>query len=159
MTIIALSQRAAAADPALAAWLAGCGLRVAAMAGDAPRERGEVRILHVSEIVSASHRDVLIELAEGAPVLVRAADGQPARIRFGFADMAFAHALIAELVRPADRPACGEPDSARFLSLAAKIARQRRDRAGARRDRHRQGGRRPLHPRRRRRARTSRSSR
>ena len=65
---------------------------------------------------------MLIDLADGAPELVRAANGQPARISFGFNDMAFGHALIAELVRPADRPACGEPDSARFLSLAGKIA-------------------------------------
>jgi two-component system response regulator FlrC len=123
MTEIALSQRAAATDPALAAWLAGVGLPCPVIAGDAPRGRGDLRILHVSEIGCATHRDVLIDFADGTPELVRAAKGQPARIRFGFADMAFGHALTAELIRPADRPACGEPDSARFLSLAAKIAR------------------------------------
>ena len=123
MIDIALSHVAAAMDPALAAWLAGVGLPCAAVAGDAPRGRGDVRILHVSEIGCATHRDVLIDLVDGAPELIRAAAGQPARIRFGFGDMAFGHALIAELVRPADRPACGEPDSARFLSLAAKIAK------------------------------------
>ncbi len=122
MTDIGLSHAAAAADPALAAWLASIGLRCTAVAGDAPRGRGEVRILHADEIAVATHRDVLIALADGAPSLERAADGMPARIRFGFADLAFGHALIAELVRPADRPACGEPDSARFLSLAGKIA-------------------------------------
>ncbi|TVV73167.1 sigma 54-interacting transcriptional regulator [Sphingomonas solaris] len=122
MTIIALSHAAAAADPTLAAWLAGTGLRCAMIAAETPRERGDIRILHVDEIAHATHRDVLIALEEGAPLLTRAAAGRPASIRFGFADMAFGHALIAELVRPAGRPACGEPDSARFLSLAAKIA-------------------------------------
>ena len=122
MTTIAISQVAAAADPALAAWLAGIGLRCAVIAADTARERGEVRILHGSETAFATHRDVLIDLRDGEPVLARAAAGQPARIAFGFADMAFGHALIAELIRPADRPACGEPDSARFLSLTAKIA-------------------------------------
>ncbi len=122
MTITGLSHVAAASDPALAAWLGGIGLRCAIIAGDAPRGRGDARILHVSEIGHATHRDVLIDLEDGPPSLVRAAGGQPATIRFGFADMAFGHALIAELIRPSMRPACGEPDSARFLSLAGKIA-------------------------------------
>jgi two-component system response regulator FlrC len=36
--------------------------------------------------------------------------------------MAFGHALAAELVRPHPRPACGEPESARILALADRIA-------------------------------------
>jgi two-component system response regulator FlrC len=46
----------------------------------------------------------------------------PATIRFGFDDMAFGHALIAEWVRPEPRPACGEPASADFLALVEKVA-------------------------------------
>ena len=49
MTTIAISHCAAASDPALAAWLAGTGLRCPVVAAGAPRERGDVRILHVSE--------------------------------------------------------------------------------------------------------------
>ena len=43
-------------------------------------------------------------------------------IRFGFADMAFGLAMLSELVRPAGRPAMGEPDSALYLKLAEKVA-------------------------------------
>jgi two-component system response regulator FlrC len=65
----------------------------------------------------------LTDFVDGAPELVRARDGQPATIRFGREDMAFGHALLAELVRPADRPACAEPDSAALLTLSERIAR------------------------------------
>nr|WP_240500106.1 sigma 54-interacting transcriptional regulator [Sphingomonas montana] len=76
----------------------------------------------MSEMTQATHRDILVELADGAPMLVRARGGMPAQLRFGLADMAFGHALIAELLRPAMRPACGEPESAAFLGLAARVA-------------------------------------
>ena len=123
MKIIGLSERAAQAHPALATWLNGTGLACETVTTDAPAVRGRVRILHTSERASATNRDILTDFSEGAPVLIRSADGQPALVRFGFDDMAFGHALIAELVRPAHRPACGEPDSERFLALAAKMAR------------------------------------
>jgi two-component system, response regulator FlrC len=95
-----------------------CGV----IAADAPRERNEMRVLDESEIAFATHRDILVNFADGQPELVRATNGFPARIRFGFDDMAYGLALIAELLRPADRPACGEPESALFLALATKIA-------------------------------------
>jgi two-component system response regulator FlrC len=120
--VTTISTKAAMEDPALAAWLAGVGLPCRIQDGDVRRDRQEISILHVSEVANATHRDVLIELADGAPVLERARGGMPARLRFGFADMAFGHALIAELLRPAARPACGEPDSAAFLTLATRVA-------------------------------------
>ena len=117
-----ISTKAAMEDPALAAWLAGVGMPCTIQDGEIRRDRNDIAVLHVSELASATHRDVLIELAEGAPVLEQAQSGMPARVRFGFADMAFGHALIAELMRPAQRPACGEPESAAFLTLAARVA-------------------------------------
>jgi two-component system response regulator FlrC len=122
MKTIGLSKRAAEANPALAAWLSGVGLPVAILDAAMPRARDEARILDASEMAHATHRDLMVDFAEGAPEFVAARGGMPARIRFGFADMAFGHALIAELVRPEARPACGEPESARFLALAEKIA-------------------------------------
>ena len=106
----------------LAGWLAGVGLPCRTLPAQAPRARDERRILHADEIAHATHRDVLVELSDDPPSLVRTRDGRPACASFGFADMAFGLALIAEMVRPPERPACGEPESARFLSLAAKVA-------------------------------------
>lgn len=121
-SVTTISTMAAGDDPALATWLAGVGIacRVGEAAG--PRGRDEMRVLHASELAHATHRDVLVEVASGAPMLERARAGRPARVRFGFEDMAFGHALIAELLRPALRPACGEPESAAFLGLAARVA-------------------------------------
>jgi len=122
MTQIGLSEGAAGADPALASWLAGVGLPTFRIdvADVAPKDM--IRIIALSERASARHSDILLEICDGAPAYVPAAKGLPAEIRFGFEDMAFGHALIAELVRPAGRPACGEPESAAFLGLAARIA-------------------------------------
>jgi len=122
MTTIGLTKRAAEANPALAAWLSGIGLSVAIMDVGLPRGRGEGRVLDASEIEHATHRDLIVECADGTPEFVAAAAGRPARIRFGFSDMAFGLAVIAEHVRPQDRPAVGEPASARLLALADRIA-------------------------------------
>jgi len=122
MQKITVTEMAYEIDPALVPWLSGCGFTVARVAAGAPRERDEIRVLAPAEIGAATHRDILVELADGLPLLERAAGGMPARLHFGFEDMAFGHALIAELVRPAVRPACGEPESARFLALAERIA-------------------------------------
>jgi len=123
MTTIVLSERAGQAHPALATWLKGAGLCCRTLSADSAPRRGEVRILHVSEIGIASHRDILTDFVDGEPEFIRAANGQPATIRFGRADMAFGHALIAELVRPAHRPSCAEPDSTALLALADRVAR------------------------------------
>jgi len=122
MQKISVTDRAYEIDPALGPWLSGCGFAVARVMAGATRGRDEVRILAHDEIGAATHRDILVELAAGPPLLERAAGGMPARLRFGFEDMAFGHALVAELARPAVRPACGEPESARFLALAERIA-------------------------------------
>jgi two-component system response regulator FlrC len=119
---IGLSERAAAVDPALAAWLGSIGLPPVRLSAEAPAPRDMIRILDAAEIAHATHRDILLSVRDGAPEYTAASKGMPARIGFGFADMAFGHALIAELVRPAGRPACGEPESAAFLTLVARIA-------------------------------------
>jgi len=122
MNSIGLSKHAAEAHPTLAAWMSGVGMPVAIMDANLPRGRDEARILEISERGHATHRDLLIEAADGEPSYVPAHGGMPATIRFGFADMAFGNALIAELVRPAGRPACGEPESVRFFALAERVA-------------------------------------
>ncbi|HEY0270300.1 MAG TPA: sigma 54-interacting transcriptional regulator [Sphingomonas sp.] len=123
MTSIGISTRAQEENPAIAAWLAGVGIATKLVnATDAPA-RDAVRILAADEISAATVRDILIETVEdGTPSLVLSSNGMPARIRFGFEDMAFGLATIAELVRPSDRPAVGEPESALYLRLAAKVA-------------------------------------
>lgn len=113
--MIFVSDKAAEKNPALARWLTGAGLQLGT-------GRTGRRVLDASEAAGAREGDILIEFADGAPALTLAASGRPARIRFGFEDMAFGHALAAELARPAARPACGEPESARLLALAERIA-------------------------------------
>ena len=118
--MIGLSEKAAAANPALARWLAGAGLPCRPVS--ASDIASGPRILDHGEAASARAGDLLIEYADGAPSLTVGSKDEPSRLRFGFDDMAFGHALAAELVRPADRPACGEPESARLLALAERIA-------------------------------------
>ncbi|MBB4642466.1 sigma-54 interaction domain-containing protein [Rhizorhapis suberifaciens] len=108
--------------PTLAAWLKGACFDVAILAETPRPDRNALRLLTPEEIGGATHRDILIEWRDGEPELVRARSGMPARIAFGFPDAALGHALVAELVRPASQPAVGEPDSARLLQLAVRIA-------------------------------------
>ena len=121
-TTIGISERAQGSHPTLTAWLAGAGIETVIVDPAAPAARDAVRILHVTERALARHRDVLTDFADGKPVLNRAANGLPATIVFGFEDMPFGHALIAEMVRPRIMPACGEPESAQQLKIAARIA-------------------------------------
>jgi two-component system response regulator FlrC len=114
--MIFVSEEAAASDPALNRFLTGAGLSLTGDAGAARR-----RVLTAGDASTARPGDVVIDFADGPPSLVVGPDG-PARLRFGFPDMAFGHALLGELVRPGDRPACGEPESARLLTLAERIA-------------------------------------
>ena len=123
MTTIGISEKAQGSHPTLVAWLAGAGIETARLDPAAAPARDAQRILHVTEFGVARQHDILIDFADGLPVLRRAKVGRPATVVFGFEDMAFGHALIAELIRPRIMPACGEPDSARFLSLAARVAR------------------------------------
>jgi len=122
MSQIGLSEGAAAVAPALASWLAGVGLATVRITAADAAPKDMIRIIALSERAAARHSDIVLDVREGAPAFTAAAKGFPAEIAFGFEDMAFGHALIAELVRPNGRPACGEPESAAFLNLAARIA-------------------------------------
>lgn len=106
--------------PMLESWLASAWIRPVA-AGAATTQ--SAKVLMASEIASASHRDILIDFRDGAPSLVRAANGLPARIAFGFDDMALGLALVAELLRAGRGPAVGEPAMAKLMGYAARIAR------------------------------------
>lgn len=119
---IAISERAAEACPTLSAWISATGTpcRIV-IVNSADRKQGP-RVLHVGEIGFATVRDVLIDCSDGDPVFEPSANGMPARIIYGFQDMAFGHALVTELVRPEMRPAAGEPESGRFLQLASRVA-------------------------------------
>ncbi|WP_446653801.1 sigma-54 interaction domain-containing protein [Blastomonas sp.] len=106
--------------PMLESWLTSAWIKPVA-AGAATVQTAKV--LMAAEIASASHRDILIDLRDGAPSLVRAANGLPARIAFGFDDMALGLALVAELLRAGRGPAVGEPAMAKLMGYAARIAR------------------------------------
>jgi len=123
MTMIGISEKAQGSQPTLVAWLAGAGIETGLVDPATAPDRAAQRILHVTEAALARQHDILIDFADGAPVLRRAKVGRPATIVFGFEDMAFGHALVAEMIRPRVMPACGEPESARFLGLAARVAR------------------------------------
>lgn len=123
MNGIGISEKAQSAHPALNGWLVGAGIATSTIDPAAPSAgRDDIRLLHVSERSHARQRDILTDFAPGAPSFVPATIGHPTLVRFGFDDMAFGHALIAELVRPVGTPACGEPESATFLKLAGRIA-------------------------------------
>jgi two-component system response regulator FlrC len=123
MAMIGISEKAQGSQPTLVSWLAGAGIETVLIDPATAPTRDSQRILHVTEVALARQHDILIDFADGAPVLRRAKIGRPATIVFGFEDMAFGHALIAELVRPRLMPACGEPESARFFGIAARVAR------------------------------------
>ena len=119
--MIALSRKAAAANPALAGWLNGAGLRCRIFDAGAARPEGPA-IFSAAEADFAGSGDVIVDYGAVAPSLIAPQSREPVRIGFGFEDMAFGHALVAELVRPAARPACAEPSSAATLDFAARIA-------------------------------------
>src|SRR5262245_20881789 len=114
MAVIGISEKAQGSHPTLVTWLSGAGIETAPVDPTAAAGRHSQRILHVTEMGLARQHDILIDFADGAPVLRRAKVGRPTTIVFGFEDLAFGHALIAELIRPPVMPACGEPESARF---------------------------------------------
>lgn len=119
--MIGLSRKAAAANAALAGWLGGAGLKCRIFDAGGTRPPGPA-IFAVAEAGHAGPGDVVVDYGAVVPALIVPAAGEPARVGFGFEDMAFGHALVAELVRPASRPACGEPDSAQLLEFVGRIA-------------------------------------
>lgn len=86
---------------------------------------GPSTIYSFDESSSAKAGDVIVEskAPTTVPYLVSLKDGQPARIGFGFQDMAFGHALIAELVRATPEMAYGEPATAKLLAQATRVAK------------------------------------
>ena len=119
---VTISARAADTSPTLSAWISSTGLACQVVPVTGPERRRAARLLHVSELEHATASDILIEFRDGPPEYVWPANGRPARIGFGFADMAFGHAMLTELVRPPHRPASGEPESGRFLQMCARVA-------------------------------------
>jgi two-component system, response regulator FlrC len=116
MTLVTITDVAKAQWPMLVPVLAGAGI----VAGN-----GRSTIYSSDEAASAKAGDVIIESTPPTtvPFLVSLRDGHPARIGFGFQDMAFGHALIAELVRANPIMAYGEPATAKQLAQAARIAK------------------------------------
>ncbi|MEV5034621.1 sigma-54-dependent Fis family transcriptional regulator [Sphingobium sp. LMC3-1-1.1] len=123
MSSLDVSQGVCALVPGLQHWLENAFFTVRIVDAQSPREREDRRVLLATEIGHATHRDILINLVDGAPSLVPAANGLPARVAFGLEDMGFAFALIAELARPAAVPAVGDAGSARLMTLAGRVAR------------------------------------
>lgn len=114
-----LSEAVRTSLPMLEGWLKSAWINPVAVA----TASATVKVLLAQEIASASHRDILVDLRDGAPLLVRAANGLPARIAFGFDDMPLGLALIAELLRAGRGPAVGEPAMSKLMVYAARIAR------------------------------------
>ena len=123
MSLLDVSRGVCALVPGLQHWLENAFYMVRIVDAQSPRERADRRILLATEIGYATHRDILINMVDGAPSLVPAANGLPARVAFGLEDMSFAFALIAELARPALVPAVGDAASARLMTLAGRVAR------------------------------------
>ncbi|AMK22022.1 sigma-54 interaction domain-containing protein [Sphingobium sp. TKS] len=128
MSSLDVSRGVCALVPGLQHWLENAFYSVRIVDAQSPREREGAerdnrRVLLATEIGHATHRDILINLVDGAPSLVPAASGLPARVAFGLEDMGFAFALIAELARPAALPAVGDNASARLMTLAGRVAR------------------------------------
>ena len=128
MSSLDVSRGVCALVPGLQHWLENAFYSVRIVDAQSPREREGAerdnrRVLLATEIGHATHRDILINLVDGAPSLVPAANGLPARVAFGLEDMGFAFALIAELARPATVPAVGDNASTRLMTLAGRVAR------------------------------------
>jgi two-component system, response regulator FlrC len=113
MTVVTISETARADWSTLVPVLAGAGI----VAGI-----GSSTIYSSSEAARARLGDVVLETTAPTtvPYLVSPKDGHPARIGFAFQDMAFGHALIAELVRATPDIAYSEPAMAKLLAQAAR---------------------------------------
>ncbi|MGQ0660652.1 sigma-54 interaction domain-containing protein [Sphingosinicella sp.] len=118
--MIGLSDKAAKANPTLAAWLEGAGLRARRFAACDGWATGPA-ILSRDEAKTARPCDLVIDQGD-PPSLIRATATAPAFLRYGADDLVFGNALAAELVRPAARPGCGEPASAATIDFSQRIA-------------------------------------
>lgn len=123
MLPVDMSQRVKRLLPDLGARLEESCYTVRVFDPAKPREKHVVRILGIEEIAAATHRDILVDFrGDEAPSFLPAANGLPARLRFGPQDMLVGFALIAELLRPAFMPAVGDAASATLMRLAARVA-------------------------------------
>jgi two-component system response regulator FlrC len=118
--MIGVSEKAAAANPTLPAWLSGAGLPSAIFAAKDGWAKG-LAVFAAGEERFAAHYDLIVDFG-AAPALAPATETTPARLSYGYDDLAFGNALAAELVRPAGRPACGEKSSAATLDFARRVA-------------------------------------
>jgi two-component system response regulator FlrC len=118
--MIALSRTAASAHPALEGRLEEAGLNCILVDPASSSDRGPA-ILDAGEAAHAHASDIIIDTLAPSSSLIRNA-GEPARLALAAADRAIGEAIAIELVRPASRPACGDPASARILSLARRVA-------------------------------------
>ncbi|MBH1999538.1 MAG: sigma-54-dependent Fis family transcriptional regulator [Sphingomonadaceae bacterium] len=123
MSSLDVSRGVCSLVPGLQHWLENALFMVRVVDAASVREKDSRRVLLATEIGHATHRDILINLIDGAPSLVAAANGLPARVAFGLEDMGFAFALIAELARPAAVPAVGDAATMRLMTLAGRVAR------------------------------------
>ncbi len=105
--------------PTLTTALAGAGL--------VHSERARVCVYDVTEASRAQGSDIILESTTPTtvPYMVSLRDGHPARVGFAFQDMAFGHALLAELIRANPHPAYAEPATAALLAQAERAAQTR----------------------------------
>jgi len=118
--MIGVSEKVAAANPALPAWLSGAGLESSIFAAKDGWAKG-LAVFAAGEEKCAAHYDLIVDFG-ATPSFMPATDAAPARLSYGYDDIAFGNALAAELLRPAGRPACGEPASAAILDFARRVA-------------------------------------
>lgn len=119
--MIGVSEKVAGANPALADFLSGAGLASAIFAAEDGWHKG-LAVFAPDEELCAAPYDLILDCGAETPSFLRATLTAPARLSFAEPDLAFGNALAAELLRPAGRPACGEPQSAATLDFAARIA-------------------------------------
>ncbi len=123
MLRVDMSQRVSRLMPGLDARLDDACFDVRVFDPARPREKNVPRILTIEEIAAATYRDILLDLrGDESPSFVPAANGLPARLRFGQRDAVMGVALLAEILRPAGLPAVGDAASARLLRLAVRVA-------------------------------------
>jgi two-component system response regulator FlrC len=119
--MIGISEKVAQAVPTLAGFLSGAGLACATFAAAQGWHKG-LAVFAPDEEACAAPYDLILDYGPRTPSFTRATMTAPARLAYGPDDRTIGNALAAELLRPAGRPACGEPGSAATLDFAARIA-------------------------------------
>ncbi len=117
--MIGLSERVLEANPTLPACLARSGLAFDILTAE-DRLDG-LRAILADGDERARAGDVMIDFG-AVPAFARGTATTPARLAYGADDLDFGNAIAIECVRPANRPAAGDPASAALLDLAGRIA-------------------------------------